>query len=215
MEAAARGREGRKGRDGVAMVPQDGASQAVVKPPSQATPSAWYDEVTPLKEREHLSPWHVMAIIYQQLYGVSFREFCNQFRAGKGAESLRKVSQSPAAARLKEQIAEITDDVPALIKLAMENHQMTGFGVHLQALQMATQAKDYKAMHQMVKDIAMAPALSKLGKEAEKTPPPMTLNLNIAGAPAGAEVSLDFDEPETIDIEVDMDEDEEDVIDYG
>lgn len=204
-EAASR----RAARDGDGSVAQ---STAITKASDEAKPvveKPWYDEIEPLKEREHLSPWHAMGLTYNTIYGISYQDFCNQFRGGKGAESLRKISQSPAGRRWAEAVEEVMDDPARVIQLLMNNHQLTGFGVHLQALNLATAAKDYKAMHQMVKDVALAPALSKVWKQPAKSEAAQAPVINI-NMPAGAKLDLgEMIEPETIEVDVEMAEEEE------
>ena len=191
---------------------EDAESTAVVKPsPKEEVP--WYDTQTPMKEREHLTPWQTLGITYNTLFGVTYGDFCNSFRAGKGKDSLRQVAQSPAGKRFKEKIVELMDDPMQVMKLVLENNQLSSFGVHLQALGLATKAGDYKAMHTMVKDIGMAASLAQVGKDSTGPQQIPTINLNIQGSTQM--VSLDLDEPETESVEIVMADVVEEDIDYS
>lgn len=105
------------------------------------------------EERERLTPSLALGIIIHDLYGLTWKEVAERIRDGRGYDNFRRSARSPAGKRLREQIQELADHPKELAKLYMQAQSMDVTVDFLAALQWAKDARDYRAVHSMTKDL--------------------------------------------------------------
>jgi len=120
------------------------------------------------EERETLTPWVALGLIMHDLYGYSYKEVCEKIRNGKGAATLAKSAKSPAGRRLRATIMELADNPVELTKLYMKAQSMDVTADFLLALEWAKEAHDYRAVHQMTKDLLNLATVSGDSKQREQ-----------------------------------------------
>ena len=149
----------------------------------------------PPQEPQELKPWHRLAIVKHEIYGDSWEVIAEE--RGKSGDTLRKIAQTPAGLKCVEEIKEITS-VKGLTKMLLENAQLGMYEDWLVALDWAKQARDYKTVHSMLKDVGLQPTL----EETKKDERPQTIILNLSAAdmqPVQASSSYALIEAEVVD----------------
>lgn len=126
-------------------------------------------------ERETLNTWHMIAIAKHELYGLSWQEVVDEMRGGKGKTTIVKVANSPAGKRFREKLLEEIGDVPNLVKKMMESDTIGKYMDWMMAFEWAKEARDYKQMHTMVKDVGLKKVL-----EEDQQQGPRTIVLNLS-----------------------------------
>lgn len=135
-----------------------------------------------LKEREpkafedpaELPAWAKLAIIRHEIFGESYADCAESM--GKSPQTLATYGKTPAAAKAREQIGEITD-IKNLTKLLIESATNDMYMDWLVALKWAKDNRDYKQVHLMMKDIGLQPVLQDAKAMSNK---PTTLILNMS-----------------------------------
>ncbi len=152
------------------------------------------------EERTTLEPWHAVAIAQHTLFGKSWAQIAEEMRGGKGEATMKAVASSPAGTALQQKISEIVGDPVALVQLLMKEHMLQAFADHLACREWARDAKDYKALHAMTKDIDLLPVLEGMKKPTASGPTTLVVQLSGNGLEM-AKVSTDY-----VVIEGDVDE---------
>jgi hypothetical protein len=155
-----------------------GKSKAVDKPYDWSTAVA-------SKEREELRPWHALGLIMHDLYGYTYKEVADRLRNGKGAETLRQVAQSPAGKRLKERVAELIDSPDKIAKLFIQASSLDVTSDFLVALEWAKEARDYRAVYAMTKDLLRIASVSEDSKASER---PSAVHIHLSGGSLDAPI---------------------------
>ena len=127
----------------------------------------------PPEDPQELLPWHRLAIVKHEIYGQSYAEIAAEH--GKGANTLSKIANTPAGKRCIEEIREITS-IKGLTKMLLENAQLNMYEDWLVALAWAKDARDYKTMHSMIKDVGLQPTLEQTKKD--ERPQTVVINMN-------------------------------------
>ena len=132
---------------------------------------------TPPEERESLTLWIALGIIMHDLYGLTWKETCRRVRGGKGYDTLRKSAASPAGKALREKIAGLADKPEKLSALLINAESMNLTVDFLLALDWAKEAHDYKAVHQMTKDLLKIAGVD----EPKEKQTPQTVHIHLEG----------------------------------
>jgi len=123
------------------------SSKAVEKFPKEAA-AKWTDN----KKREILKPWHTVACVRHWMNGESTAQIARDM--GKGATTLTDLFKSPAAVRLRDFLDKELQDP---VELAKSMAKANSLGVTMDwymALEWAKEARDYRSVAQMTKDLA-------------------------------------------------------------
>ena len=129
----------------------------------------------PPQEPQELKAWHRLAIVKHEIYGDSWEAIAEEH--GKGGDTLRKIAQTPAGIKCVEEIREITS-IKGLTKMLLENAQLNMYEDWLVALDWAKQARDYKTLHSMLKDVGLQPTL----EETKRDERPQTIMITLGSA---------------------------------
>lgn len=150
-----------------------------------------WSELQQSELRTTLEPWHAVAIAQHELFGKPWSQIAEEMRGGRGAHTMREVSESPAGEALRTKIADIVGDPMQLVKLLMQEHMLQAFADHLAAREWARDAKDYKALHAMNRDIDLMPLLETMKKPQQMGTPTLVVQLN-GGKLDTAEIKTDY-----------------------
>lgn len=129
-----------------------------------------------IEDPAELPVWMKMVIIRHEIYGESYRAICEEI--GKSSETVTQYNRTPAAKKVKQQIAEMTS-IKSLVQAAMESATVQMYADWLMALEWAKGARDYKMMHTMMKDVGLQPILQE-AKQQNSVPTTLVLNLGSA-----------------------------------
>jgi len=103
-------------------------------------------------ERETLKPWHTVALVRHWLFGESAASIAKDM--GRGASTIADLTRCPAALRLKVYLDDKAGDP---VQLAKDMAKGNSLGVTMDwymALEWAKEARDYRSVAQMTKDLA-------------------------------------------------------------
>lgn len=128
------------------------------------------------QEPADLPVWAKVAIVKHEMFGESYAQVAEQM--GKGATTLSKYVATPAGRKAVAQVKEM-GDVKSIVKLFMESGTMHMYADWLMAFEWAKQARDYKMVHTMVKDVGLQPILQE-AKQQTNAPTTLILNLGTA-----------------------------------
>ena len=129
----------------------------------------------PPQEPQELKPWHRLAIVKHEIYGESWDDIAKEH--GKSGNTIRDIAKTPAGLKCIDEIREITS-IKGLTKMLLENSQLQMFEDWLVAKEWAIQARDYKTLHAMLKDVGLQPTLEQTKKDDR----PQTVVINLGSA---------------------------------
>lgn len=125
-----------------------------------------------------LKPYMQLAIARHELYGFSWEEIADDM--GRSAQHLSKCARSPAGQAYIASLGDIMGDTKAVVKMLIESAQLGMYADWMAALEMAKGARDYKAIHTMMKDVGLQPMLAETQRDAG----PRTIVINVDGGAA-------------------------------
>jgi uncharacterized C2H2 Zn-finger protein len=148
-----------------------------------------------LKENEHrtrtyeqLLPWERIALTNMYVYGLPATEVGESMR--KSVNRIRELRHSPAYAELCEAI-DRTTTVPQIVKAMMESASFRKMADLEIAWETALEARDYKAMESMAKNIFLKSILSEFDKR-EVGQAVLHVTFNSDNAPSGDILEADI-----------------------
>jgi len=109
------------------------------------------------------------------MYGMTYKDVCDTIRKGKGANTLSKVANSPAGQEFLEEVLSMVGNTKGLVSMLLESTTLQMYVDWLTALEGAKAANDYKAVHQMIKDIGLQPVLE--GAKRDGGPKTIVINM--------------------------------------
>lgn len=133
------------------------------------------DKAPEARERETLLPWHMMAIAKKELYNLTWQEIADEMRNGKGSATMSQVYNSPAGVRYREELQEHLADIPTMVKTMMDSATLQMYIDWMQAFEWAKDARDYKQIHTMAKDVGLKKVV-----EEDQQQGPRTIVLNLS-----------------------------------
>jgi len=127
----------------------------------------------PPQTPQELRPWHRLAIVKHEIYGDSWDAIAEEH--GKSGHTIREIASTPAGQRAIQEIRELTT-IKGLTQMLLENAQLGMFEDWLVALDWAKQARDYKTVHSMLKDVGLQPTLESTKRDDR----PQTIMINLS-----------------------------------
>ena len=134
-------------------------------------------EMTVPEKRETLTPWLILGMAMHDLYGYTYKEVVDKIRGGKGESTLSKSAISPAGKRWRAKIADLVSSPEKLSKVLIQAASLDVTADFIMALEWAKDARDYRAVHSMTKDLLAVAGIS--GDEKKKPDAPTAVHIHL------------------------------------
>lgn len=120
-----------------------------------------------------LKPYMALAIARHEVYGETWQQVAEQM--GKSAGHLAAAARSPAGLEFKAQLQDIVGNPKSIVKMMMDSATLQMYMDWMTALQWAKDARDFKTVHTMLRDVGLQPVLKDLERDA--APPTLIINM--------------------------------------